>query len=270
MDAPLRFVVVGPGRAGESFRRALTTVGAVCIDTISRDDAPERIDPTADLVLIAVPDRAIREVADRIPAGPLVAHVSGATTLAPLQPRHERCGSIHPLLSLPDGDTGAAALLAGSNLAIAGSDDTVRSELVAIAELLGAQHFVVDDADRSAYHAAAAIAANHLVALAAQVDRVTSARALPLGPFLDMMRAVLDNVEANGSAAALTGPVARADWATVAIHLDAVGPAERPLYLCLAESCATLAGVELPADLRLDHASAAAAPPPAASSQEST
>jgi predicted short-subunit dehydrogenase-like oxidoreductase (DUF2520 family) len=49
-----------------------------------------------ELVLLCVPDRAIAEVARSIAAGPWVAHVSGATPLAALDP-HERRFGLHPL-----------------------------------------------------------------------------------------------------------------------------------------------------------------------------
>ena len=238
--------MIGLGRAGGSFRSALTTAGAVCADVIGREDDPERLDPALDLVLITVPDRVIAEVAARIPRGPLVAHVSGATTLAPLLTHHDRCGSVHPLMSLPDSEAGAAALLHGANLAIAGANPADERELLALADLLGAKPFVVDDASRAEYHAAASIAANHLVALTAQVERITNDADLPLSPFLDMMRAVLDNVERSGATASLTGPVARADWATVQTHIDAIPAPERELYLSMARACADLAGHTFP------------------------
>ena len=53
----------------------------------------------ADLVLLAVPDAAIPEVAQQVPIGPWVAHVSGATSLTALDP-HERRFSVHPLQTL--------------------------------------------------------------------------------------------------------------------------------------------------------------------------
>lgn len=244
--AILRFAVVGPGRAGGSFRSALTRVGAHCVDVVGRGDDPQRLDPSLDLVLITVPDRAIAEVAAAVPIGPLVVHVSGATTLAPLLARHERCGSLHPLLSLPDSTAGAAALLNGAHLAVAGANlDCVR-ELLAVAELLQAKPFVVDEAKRASYHAAASIAANHLTALAAQVEVLAADGGLPLPPFLDMMRIVIDNVERSGASASLTGPTARADWATVQSHLDAIPAQERRLYLTMAKACADLAGHSFP------------------------
>ena len=48
-----------------------------------------------ELVLLCVPDRAIAEVAAGIRPGPWVAHVSGATPLAALEP-HRRRFSLHP------------------------------------------------------------------------------------------------------------------------------------------------------------------------------
>ncbi len=50
-------------------------------------------------MLLAVPDAAIPEVAQQVPIGPWVAHVSGATSLTALDP-HERRFSVHPLQTL--------------------------------------------------------------------------------------------------------------------------------------------------------------------------
>lgn len=246
--AALRFAIVGPGRAGGSFEAALSSVGADRVDLLGRNDDPSRLDSSLDLVLITVPDRAIADVAARVPTGPLVAHVSGATTLAPLLAHHQRCGSIHPLMSLPNPEVGSAALLGNAHLAISGADPSSERELLDIADLLGAQPFLVDEARRAEYHAAASIAANHLVALTAQVERIAESARLPLAPFLDMMRSVLDNVEAAGATPSLTGPAARADWDTIATHIAALPATERLLYLTMAKACADLAGHTFPFD----------------------
>ncbi len=246
----LHFAIVGPGRAGRSFQAALTSAGATCDDVIGRSDDPRRLDAALDLVLITVPDHTIADVASGIPQGPLVVHVSGATTLAPLLTHHARSGSIHPLMSLPNAAAGAEALLDHANLAVAGADEASLAEVTAIAERLGANAFTVADERRGQYHAAAAIAANHLAALTAQVERVAEHADVPVGPFLDMMRTVLYNVEATGAVAALTGPAARGDWGTITAHLDALHEEERQLYTTLARECATLAGRDLPPQLR--------------------
>ena len=85
----------------------------------------------------------------------------------------------------------------------------------------------VADDDRAAYHAAACIAANHVVALLGQVERVAAAAGLPLDAFLDLTRAAVDDVARLGPRRALTGPAARGDWATLARHRDALAAEER-------------------------------------------
>ena len=94
----------------------------------------------------------------------------------------------------------------------------------------------VADADRIRYHATAVVAANHLVALLGQVERLARSIDVPLDAYLDLARGALDNAASLGPAAALTGPVARGDWDTVASHLDALPDGERALYSLLADA----------------------------------
>jgi predicted short-subunit dehydrogenase-like oxidoreductase (DUF2520 family) len=79
-----RIHVIGSGRVGSAVTARLRERG-VAVDA----DDPE-------LVLLCVPDGAIASVAAEVPVGPWVAHVSGATPLAALEP-HERRFSVHPL-----------------------------------------------------------------------------------------------------------------------------------------------------------------------------
>ena len=66
------------------------------------------------------------------------------------------------------------------------------------------------------------IAANHLVALIGQVERVAASAGLPLDAFADLMRAALDDAVELGPRRALTGPAARGDWDTVDRHRTAL------------------------------------------------
>src|SRR6266508_5280269 len=84
--------VVGTGRAGGAIAARLAERG-LAVST-GREPLAD-----AELVLIAVPDSAIPEVAQRVPIGPWVAHVSGATSLVALEP-HVRRFSVHPLQTL--------------------------------------------------------------------------------------------------------------------------------------------------------------------------
>ncbi len=80
----------------------------------------------------------------------------------------------------------------------------------------------VADEDRAAYHAAASIAANFLVALEGQAERLAATAGVPRELLVPLARAALDNWAANGAERALTGPVARGDEATIARQRAAI------------------------------------------------
>jgi predicted short-subunit dehydrogenase-like oxidoreductase (DUF2520 family) len=116
---------------------------------------------------------------------------------------------------------------------------------------LGGRVVEVADADRAAYHAAACIAANHVVALLGQVERVAALAGLDLEAFLPLTRAAVDDVAALGPRQALTGPAVRGDWDTLSRHLDALPARERAGYQAgaalatrLAESAVSMTATE--------------------------
>lgn len=198
----------------------------------------------ADVVLLTVPDAAIVEVARAIaPGEAVVMHVAGSRDLGVLAP-HARVASIHPLMALPGAETGARLLLDACNFAVAG--DPVAAEMAAA---LGGSSFAVEDGQRMAYHAAGAVASNHLVALVAQVARLAEQAGVPADAYWPLMAASLQNVIDVGPTQALTGPVARGDWDTVRGHLETLGPHDRMLYLALAAEAAALVGRQLPPEL---------------------
>lgn len=235
------FRIIGPGRAGSSLRDALERRGWRCLGSLGRHDDPGEAAQGVDVLVLAVPDDAIATVARSVRPGPAaLLHLSGAATLDRLDP-HDRRGSVHPLVSMPDPVNGAERLLAGAAFAVAG--DPMAAQVVAALDGVAIE---VAEADRAVYHAAAAVASNHLVALCAQVERLAARADVPVSVYWELMARSLDNVRAVGSIAALTGPAARGDHATLAAHVAAIGPDEAPLYLALADAAAALAGRPAP------------------------
>jgi predicted short-subunit dehydrogenase-like oxidoreductase (DUF2520 family) len=235
-----RVRILGAGRAGGSFAAALGQVGWDVDGPLGRAADVATAARGVDLLLICVSDPAIAGVAAAVQSDPhcVVAHVAGSLGLDALGPDHPRVAALHPLVSLPDPATGAVRLLDHAWFAIDG--DPLATEVVAD---LGGRSFAVDDAHRSEYHAAACIAANHLVALLGQVERVGAAAGAPFEAYLELARGAFDNVVALGPAAALTGPAARGDVATIERHLAALDPSEREAYLAMSQQAARLAGV---------------------------
>ena len=232
--------IVGAGRAGRSFLAALEKVGWRAAGALGRDDDVRGAASGVDLLLITTPDAAIAEVAAAVEPVPttLVAHAAGSLGPDVLAP-HPRRAAIHPLRSLPT----PTSDLSGAWFAVAG--DPRAADVVA--DLGGhAVHVADGPTTRAAYHAAAVVASNHVVALLGQVERLAAAAGVPLDAFFDLVRGTVDNVEVMGPRLALTGPVARGDWDTVRRHVDAIGDDERDAYLALAREAARLAGRELP------------------------
>jgi predicted short-subunit dehydrogenase-like oxidoreductase (DUF2520 family) len=187
--------------------------GYQVLEPVSRAQNPVDAGRGVDVLVIATPDGVVAEVAGAVaPGSAIVVHLSGRLGLDALAP-HARRASLHPLVPLPTPEVGAARLRSGVTFAVAG-DPVAR----AMAEALGGRVVEVDDDCRAGYHAAATIAANHLVALLGQVERVAATAGLPLDVFAGLVHAATEDALAMGPRRALTGPAARGDWATLDGH----------------------------------------------------
>jgi predicted short-subunit dehydrogenase-like oxidoreductase (DUF2520 family) len=222
--------VVGAGRVGKTFAARLGE--RVLTRSVGRDlDVGD-----AELVVVCVPDRAIPEVARALAPGPWLAHTSGASSLAALDP-HERRFSLHPLQTFQE-ELGPEQL-DGSWAAISGESDDALATARELAALLGVTPFELDDADRPLYHAAAHFASAFLVTLHDVAGELMEAAGAPPEALAPLMRRTVENGFRH------TGPLVRGDWETVDRHLDAIGarrPDLLPLYRALAEMEAALLG----------------------------
>lgn len=228
--------IIGPGRAGTSLALALTNAGCDVAPMLGRDDDVSGAAHKVDVLVVATPDAVIHEVARAVEPDPetVVAHLAGSLGLDVLDPQPRRA-ALHPLVALPNPDVGSKRLV-GAWFAVTG-DPFVRT----IVDAMYGRAITVADEHRAAYHAAASIAANHLVALMGQAQRVGQAAGVPFEAYLDLARAALENVADLGPHEALTGPVARGDEVTVQRHLDALPDDERPAYEAMAAAARRLA-----------------------------
>jgi predicted short-subunit dehydrogenase-like oxidoreductase (DUF2520 family) len=235
-----RVGIVGSGRVGGSVAAGLRRAGYEVEGPLGRGDELSR--PSARVVLLCVPDGDIADAARTVPPfARVLGHTSGATPLTALGDRN--AFGLHPLQTVPTPDTD----LAGAGCAIAGSSEEALAVARELAEALGMDPFEIDDSQRAAYHAAASIASNYLLALEDAAEQVAGeagiapadARRL-LGP---LVRQTVENWVEHGAAAALTGPVARGDDATVERQRAAVPPHLLPLFDELTERTRALARV---------------------------
>jgi predicted short-subunit dehydrogenase-like oxidoreductase (DUF2520 family) len=207
--------VIGAGRVGSAVSARLRERAVV-------------LDADGELRLLCVPDSAIPEVARAIEPGPWVAHVSGATTLAALEP-HARRFSVHPLQTFTRAR--GAEQLDGAWAAVTAETADARIRALWLAETLGLRPFELVDAARPLYHAGAAIASNYLVTLYRAAARLFVDAGAPPEALVPLMRRTIEN------GFELTGPIARGDWATVDRHLYAIRervPELEEMYAALA------------------------------------
>ncbi|ALJ21323.1 Rossmann-like and DUF2520 domain-containing protein [Microbacterium sp. No. 7] len=229
--------VVGAGRLGTVIARALRAAGLTTHGPTRRGEPV----PAADVTLLCVPDGEIAAMVATL-RGPatLIGHTSGATPLGAAD------FALHPLQTfLGDERPG---ILHGIGCAVAGRAPDALATATGLADTLGMRPFAVADEHRATYHAAASVASNYLVTLQDAAERLLA----PLGLAGDEARAILaplvrstvDNWAARGPEAALTGPIARGDEATVRRQRDAVRAhaAELlPLFDALADRTRALA-----------------------------
>lgn len=184
----------------------------------------------ADVVVVAVPDRALAEVGARIAAaaksgGPVVLHTSGGLAGAALGAEVARAGSLHPLQSFPDlaDDRTLAARAAGIHWFHEGEGGDEAAAMVRVWR--GTLHAIAPGG-KALYHAGAAVLSNHTVALFDAAVRLFAAAGIPSAdahaPLAALLQGTAQNVAAAGVPAALTGPIARGDAATVRAHLEAL------------------------------------------------
>jgi predicted short-subunit dehydrogenase-like oxidoreductase (DUF2520 family) len=217
-------VLIGRGRVGRSLDRLAEQAG---LDhrLVSFDEALPACGE-AEIALLCVPDDAIEDacatLAQAIPPLRFVGHTSGATGLDALSAATEAGASafsLHPLQTFPD--QGASPV--GAPCAIAASDPDALDTVAALASALSMSPFEVTEENRAAYHAAASMASNFLVALEESASTllaragVEDARQL-LAPLV--LRTAANWAERGE--AALTGPIARGDERTVERHAEAL------------------------------------------------
>ncbi len=263
--ARLRVGVIGAGRVGSTLGAALSRAGHEVVAATAVSDesqaraarllpgvplhAADEVVAAADFVLLAVPDDVLRPLVaglaetDVWRPGQLAAHTSGAQGIGVLDPAAARgvaALALHPVMTF----TGRAEDL--DRLEGAPWGITAEDELRPVAESLvvemGGEPVWVPEPARALYHASLTIASNHLVTLVNDaLGLLTDAGVDEPGRLAaPLLSASLDNVLRLGDAA-LTGPVARGDVATVAAHVATLtrsAPDVLPSYAAMARRTA--------------------------------
>jgi predicted short-subunit dehydrogenase-like oxidoreductase (DUF2520 family) len=185
--------------------------------------------PDFNLLLVAVPDRAVSDVArtweSRVPwKGRTVLHTSGALGshfLAPLHQRGAAVGSLHPLRSMPWPQADPEAFR-GIYFGIQGEAAAVRLAR-RLARDAGGRALEVREGGKALYHLAACLSSGYLLALIDAAATRIAAGSTPGARFRDALLGLAESTVRNarkaGLATSLTGPIPRGDIIAVRAHL---------------------------------------------------
>lgn len=217
-------------QAGFQVQQVLTRSAAsarAAVDFIGSGAAVERYDQLqpAAVYLLAVGDDQIQSacaaLAQAVPLrGSVVFHCSGALASDQLQAARDAgalVASAHPIRSFAD-PAAVAAQFTGTFFGIEG-DDAALAMLTPALQSIGAQPVPIAASAKTVYHAAAVFASNYMVTVLDAALRAYQAAGIPELVARQMAQPLATESMANvfrlGAAAALTGPIARGDMATV-------------------------------------------------------
>jgi predicted short-subunit dehydrogenase-like oxidoreductase (DUF2520 family) len=206
------------------------------------------------LVLITTPDDVIAPVARQLseiflsrPAGArgdkshrkshrVVLHTSGALAADVLKPMRRAgfvTGSLHPLVSISEAQSGAKSL-AGAFFSVEGDPSAIRCGK-SIVKDLGGESFTIDSGHKPLYHAAALTASPNMTALFEIAVDMLGVCGLNPGRarriLLPLVDSTVTNLATLDPAKALTGTFQRGDISTVKMHLAALRAANLPQAL---------------------------------------
>ena len=225
-------MAMGWQRAGLDVARVASRSASSAADFVARVPgcsaaSIEEVIAHCGIVFITTGDDAIAPVAASAPwrAGMAVAHCSGATEVAALEPARARgaaIGALHPIASFGDPDT-ALASLAGCTASIE-ADEPLAAQLEAMARVLGCNTIRLPPGCRGVYHAAGGFASQFVNVLLHEAVKLwrgfgaTDEQAIRA--LLPLLKSTVAAIERSGPIQSLPGPVSRGDLGTVRKHVE--------------------------------------------------
>lgn len=209
-----------------------------------------KISPGTDLIIIAVSDDAIVEVAQKlspyISKKTLVVHTSGSVPSTVLKKYCTHFGALYPLQTFtknftPDFET--IPIFYNITTISLEKQNYFEQLIIEAARLLSPKIFFLDDADRLTLHIAAIFVnnfTNHLFGIA---KNLLSETHIPFEVLLPLIRETVKKIEVQSPEKVQTGPAVRGDIQTIEKHLAFLSEKNnlhRDIYKVITDSIRTL------------------------------
>lgn len=244
---PKNVVLIGAGNVAFHLGRALKKGGNRLLLVINRDQKKgERlgfelgckfssdfgnIPDETDVVIIAVKDDAISEVASRIFCpGKVVAHTSGSVPMSALGDASDRLGVFYPLQTM---HRGSEVNMKEVPFCIEGNSNWNEGMLLELARSISDNVQVLSSEQRKITHIAAVFACNFTNHFYALADDILQKNGMNLDILRPLIRKTANNIDKGHPKELQTGPAMRNDTKVMQEHLamlDTLSPELKKLY----------------------------------------
>ena len=248
---PLKISIIGAGNVGFNLGKALKKQGFGIFQVFSRSREKaeklatetgaeavtdlSKLQNEADLVIIAVKDDAISEVAAALPFKPKnLVHTSGAVSTDVLKDAGESYGIFYPMYSF----TTAPVDFKEVPFFISSENEAMKALLKSVAEALGSKTYEITDKQRQYLHLAAVFANNFTNFMAGISKEIADDNKLEFKVLQTLFKETIKNVLSGDPVNMQTGPARRADIKTLEAHLHLLEdyPEYRQIYQLLSEN----------------------------------
>jgi predicted short-subunit dehydrogenase-like oxidoreductase (DUF2520 family) len=200
----------------------------------------------SEVVWLCVPDDALpaaakklaRELAANGRRKTIVLHSSGSLVADVANPRGAagiKTASVHPFMSFPSREP---RLLHGTWFGVEG-DPAASRAAKNLVRRMGGRKLAIRTKNKAAYHAFGAMGSPMLIALLAAAEEIGEQAGLPQRDAKQLLASIaqqtLDNWKRNGLAKSFSGPIARGDAKTIALHSAALKGDAARIYGALAK-----------------------------------
>ena len=259
----MKIGIIGAGRVGCSLGKYLADKGrtvagfysrnfesaALAAEFTSTDDFPvmafdemEKLVALSDTLIITTPDDEISGVWDCMKEMSvderIICHVSGSLSsdvFVGIEKKRAYGASIHPLLAFRDRFSSYMQL--NNGFFTLEGDGTALWGLEKLLQELGNPYRVIERKDKAAYHCAASILSNHVLALLelgfGLLETCGFSEEEAREASASLIRGNIENVLKNGTLSSMTGPVLRGDLSTVEKHFQVLEGEDREIYRLL-------------------------------------
>ncbi len=226
----VKFSLAGSGNVAHHFAEMLINGGHQLVQVWSKNidhakklaglhsaavaQHPSQFSDINELIIVAVKDDAIREIAAEIPLNLAVVHTSGACA-ADILPQSSS-GVIWPLYSLTKGITAEYSKMP---IIIESGDPAFRKMLEHEFSRISENVRLVEGSDRARVHLAAVFANNFSNQMYDIAGSLMEKSGLALDLLLPIIEQAAEKIRHVSPETAQTGPARRADMATIAEHL---------------------------------------------------